>query len=247
MKFKIIFILFVSLVLLITLYLFFSPGGLTIKKVVDGDTVVLSNGEKVRLIGLDTPETKDPRVKVQFFGKKATEYLKKIAEGKEVYLKYDQQKRDKYKRLLAYIYLKKNDVCLNEEMIKEGYAFAYTRFPFSKMDEYRDFQKKALLAGKGLWGENYKDSILTIERKQDLIKNAYRDAGIEFGTPTRSNDQESIAPKDFSFVGNKNSKTLHHIDCNSAKKMKEKNKVYFKTIDEALQIGYKKCRRCFKE
>lgn len=74
-------------------------------RAVDGDTIVLNNGERVRLIGVDTPETKHPRKPVEYFGKEATAFTKRMVEGKEVRLEYDWQRKDKYGRTLAYVYL----------------------------------------------------------------------------------------------------------------------------------------------
>jgi micrococcal nuclease len=74
---------------------------LKVARVIDGDTLQLSTGETVRLIGVDTPETKDPRQPVQHFGKEATAFTRQLVEGKPVHLEYDQQRRDKYGRSLA--------------------------------------------------------------------------------------------------------------------------------------------------
>ena len=62
-------------------------------RVIDGDTIELSNGEKIRLIGVDTPETKHPRKPVEYYGKEASAFTKKMVEGKEVRLEYDVQER----------------------------------------------------------------------------------------------------------------------------------------------------------
>jgi micrococcal nuclease len=75
------------------------------ERVVDGDTLLLTNGEYVRLIGVDTPETKHPQKPVEYFGKEAYLFTKRIVEGKEVRLEYDQTRRDRYGRILAYVYL----------------------------------------------------------------------------------------------------------------------------------------------
>jgi len=87
-------------------------------RVIDGDTIVLSNGEKVRLIGVDTPETKHSQKPVEYYGKEATAFTKKMVGGKVVKLKYDVQRRDEYDRLLAYVYLM-NGTFLNAEIIKQ--------------------------------------------------------------------------------------------------------------------------------
>jgi endonuclease YncB( thermonuclease family) len=85
-----------------------SPGQLvivTVQRVIDGDTLQLDTGAKVRLISVDTPETKDPRKPVQSFWKEATAFTQHLVEGKRVHLAYDQQRRDKYGWTLDYMYL----------------------------------------------------------------------------------------------------------------------------------------------
>ena len=119
-------------------------------KVVDGDTLVLSNGEKIRLIGVDTPEIAHPLKAVQYFAKEAGSFTKTMVEGKKVRLELDWQKRDKYDRLLAYVYLE-DGTFLNAEIIKQGYGFAYTRFPFKYLEEFRRYQKEARENNRGLW------------------------------------------------------------------------------------------------
>ena len=122
-----------------------------VKRVIDGDTLELSTGERVRLIGVDTPETKDPRKPVQYFGQEATAFTRRMVEGKRVRLEYDQERRDKYGRTLAYVYLE-DGTFLNAEIIRQGYGFAYTRFPFKYLEEFRKLEGEAREAGRGLWG-----------------------------------------------------------------------------------------------
>jgi len=124
-----------------------------VKRVIDGDTLLLTNGEKVRLIGVDTPETKHPQKPVQHFGKEAYLFTEKMVEGKEVRLEYDWQRRDKYGRLLAYVYLM-DGTFLNAEIIKQGYGFAYTKFPFKYLEEFREYEREARENGRGLWRKN---------------------------------------------------------------------------------------------
>ncbi len=128
----------------------------TVRRVVDGDTLVLENKERVRLIGVDTPETKHPNKPVEYFGKEASRFTKTMCEGKRVRLEFDQANahighKDRYKRTLAYVFLE-DGTFLNAEIIKQGYGFAYTRFPFKYMDEFRGYQREARKQGRGLWG-----------------------------------------------------------------------------------------------
>jgi micrococcal nuclease len=122
-------------------------------RVIDGDTIVVEIGgqeEKVRLIGVDTPETVNPKKPVEYFGKEASEFTRKMVEGRQVRLEYDWQTRDKYGRLLAYVYLE-NGTFLNAEIIKQGYGFAYTRFPFKHLDDFRQYERDARENNRGLW------------------------------------------------------------------------------------------------
>lgn len=121
-------------------------------RVVDGDTIILSNGERVRLIGVDTPETKHPRKPVEYYGKEASAFTKGMVEGKYVRLEYDWQERDKYGRLLAYVYLL-DGTFLNAEIIKQGYGHAFTRFPFKYLEQFRQYEREAREDKRGLWAD----------------------------------------------------------------------------------------------
>jgi micrococcal nuclease len=125
---------------------------LTCSRVVDGDTIHLSDGRKVRLIGVDTPETVHPSKPVERFGKEASAYTKALVEGKEVVLDYDQEKTDKYGRTLAYVYLK-DGTHVNAAIIQNGYGFAYTKYPFKYMEQFRNLERIAREQKKGLWAD----------------------------------------------------------------------------------------------
>ena len=122
-------------------------------RVIDGDTIAVEkNGkkEKVRLIGADTPETVHPSKPVEYFGKEASEFTRKNVEGKRVRLEYDWQNRDKYGRLLAYVYIE-DGTFLNAEIIRQGYGFAYTRYPFKYLEDFREYEREARGNNRGLW------------------------------------------------------------------------------------------------
>lgn len=132
----------------------------TVEKVIDGDTIQLSNGQKVRYIGIDAPEiTKRKDSKWAYdpmpYGNEAKDFNRKLVEGKKVSLEFDVQKFDKYKRLLAYIYLEKEMV--NLKIVEAGYAMLYTSSPNIKYAEkLLEAQKDARINKRGLWG--YLDS-----------------------------------------------------------------------------------------
>lgn len=119
-------------------------------RVVDGDTIVLDGNEKIRLIGVDTPETVHPQKPVEYFGKEASAFTKKMVEGKQVRLEYDWQRQDKYGRTLAYVFLE-DGTFINAEIIKQGYGFAYTKYPFKYLEEFRKYEKEAKENNRGLW------------------------------------------------------------------------------------------------
>lgn len=119
-------------------------------RVVDGDTCVLDQIGKVRLIGVDTPETVDPRKPVQYYGKEASAFLRRLLDGKKVRIEYDQQRKDKYNRALVYLYLP-DGTFVNSVLIEKGYAHAYTRFPFKYLDQFRAKERKARMDQAGLW------------------------------------------------------------------------------------------------
>lgn len=132
-----------------------------VKKIVDGDTIDISVGEKsvrLRLIGLDTPETVDPRKPVQCFGKDASDQAKKVLQGQSVRIETDdsQGTYDKYGRLLAYVYVPLNSkpegLLFNEYMITEGYGHEYTYdLPYKYQKEFKAAEKTARESDKGLW------------------------------------------------------------------------------------------------
>lgn len=130
-----------------------------VTKVVDGDTIdVLLNGtkEKIRIIGLNTPETVDPRRGVQCFGREASNFAKQTLTGKSVYLESDptQSDRDKYGRLLRFVFLK-DGTDFGKLLIQEGYGHEYTYdIPYKYQSEYKKAQQQAQKNKKGLWAEN---------------------------------------------------------------------------------------------
>lgn len=121
--------------------------------VIDGDTIIViidGKNEKVRLIGVDTPEVNSPYTKEEPFGREASAFTKHIAEKKKVQLEYGRQKRDKYGRLLAYVYLE-DGTFLNAELVKRGYAEVFRKYPFTYRDEFIHYEKEAKENKMGLW------------------------------------------------------------------------------------------------
>lgn len=128
-----------------------------VTKVVDGDTIELDTNQTVRLIGIDTPETVDPRRPVGCFGKEASNEVKGLLTNKKVILQKDVSEVDKYKRLLRYVYLPLDNgqiLFVNDYLIREGFAKTLTYPPDVKYNEqFRQAERKAREASKGLWGK----------------------------------------------------------------------------------------------
>ena len=123
---------------------------LTCTGVVNGNTLVLSNGKQVRLIGVAIPKPKQLNKSAKNISKETSAFLKRLAEGKEVRLEYDQQERDAYGQLSAYVYLI-DGTFLNAETIKQGYGRVDPRPPFKYLKEFQHYEKKAQEAKLGLW------------------------------------------------------------------------------------------------
>ncbi len=129
-----------------------------VKRIVDGDTIVVSfdpatglgTNEKIRLIGVDTPETVDPRKPVQFYGAEASRFVTDSLLGTTVRLAFGPTMRDYFGRLLAYVFLE-DGTCFNMAIIAEGYGFAYTKYPFLFMDDFRKAERSARESKRGLW------------------------------------------------------------------------------------------------
>ncbi len=124
-----------------------------VSRTIDGDTIRLSNGERVRLIGVDTPETKHPRKPVQCFGKEASAFTRKMVQKRYITLEFDWQLRDRYGRLLAYVYRSSDKFFLNYQLVRQGYGFAYTRYPFKYMKKFVAAERYARQHKLGLWGK----------------------------------------------------------------------------------------------
>ena len=135
------------------------PTFYTVTGIVDGDTIKISmdgSVETLRLMGMDTPETVDPRKSVQCFGKEASDKAKELLSGRKIRIETDitQGARDKYDRLLAYVY-RDDGLFYNKSMIEQGYAHEYTyNLPYKYQSEFKSAQVAAQSSHLGLWSPN---------------------------------------------------------------------------------------------
>ncbi|MGH8999428.1 MAG: thermonuclease family protein [Acidimicrobiia bacterium] len=136
-----------------------TPGGrggevVAVERVVDGDTLVVRGGQRVRLIGIDTPETVDPRRPVQCFGREAADRLRSLlAAGTDVRLAYDVERTDRFGRTLAYVYRRSDGLFVNAALVAGGYAQPATYPPnVAHADDFADLARQARQTQMGLWG-----------------------------------------------------------------------------------------------
>ncbi len=159
----------------------------TVAEVVDGDTVkvdpAVAGEDEVRLIGVDTPETKDPDEEVEPYGKEASNFTESVLEDEKVELEFDNEREDKYGRLLAYVY-PMGEGMFNEDLLEQGYAQLYTVSPNTKYeDRFEAAQKEAKDADLGIWGL----------AKEQQCKLANHGNGIGKGSPECEKKKE-VAP-----------------------------------------------------
>lgn len=200
-------------------------------RVMDGDTVLLSSGRKVRLVGVDTPETVHPNRQVEHFGPEASYFTKKNLEGEVVEVVVDQKSSnsshlDRHGRLLAYVFRKTDGMDFNAELIKQGFAFAYTKFPFEREEEFRCLEEAARNSQSGLWG----DPPIGSDTAHRPIRNEISSANC----PIIGNTETLI----FHSRNDKHYRRMLRLNADGVD-----NRRCFKSRSHAKSAGYRACRR----
>jgi micrococcal nuclease len=187
-------------------------------RVVDGDTLVaaMPDGaeERLRLIGVDTPEISEPP---EPFGLEAAAYAAEHLDGRRVFLETDVTPRDRYGRLLGYLWLdspsgspgedQMREKLFNARLLLDGYAQLMTVPPNVKYaDNFREFQREARENGRGLWG--------------------------------------TAVDEEDSYIGNSSTRRFHRPDCGSAGRIAPQNQIRFETRADAFNSDYEPCRIC---
>lgn len=215
-----------------------------VKRVIDGDTVELENGEKVRYIGIDTPETLDPRKPIQCFGVEAAAKNRELVEGKRVRLEKDVTDRDKYNRLLRYIYVtgeagppsldgfgEAREILVNLELVKQGFAHSYTYPPDVKyQDLFVAAEKEARDANRGLW-----NSCPVTKENVNLSPTGVQTSNVDSSCKIKGN------------IGSTGEKIYHLPGCGSYEKTKvdeSRGEKWFCSEDEAVSAGWRKAKNC---
>jgi micrococcal nuclease len=128
-----------------------------VERVIDGDTLLLADGARVRLIGVDCPETVKPHHPIEPFGPEASAFTKSFVAGGQVRLQFDRERIDRYDRFLAYVFV--GDAMLNEELLRAGLARVEHRFHYSQSikRQFDQAEEEARLERRGIWSEDALD------------------------------------------------------------------------------------------
>lgn len=194
-----------------------------VTKVVDGDTIYADVGdynEKIRFVGLNTPEINLEDGSDEYFGREAFDYSKKLLTNKKIYLEQDLSDRDKYQRMLRIVWFREpddinnisfeefRDNTINAKLVKEGYAIAHVYPPDDKYGDWlAELEKEAKDNKLGMWADRNSNNIST-----EKIK------------------------------GNKNSKIYHLPGGENYNNISEKNTIYFESEEDAIAAGFKRAK-----
>lgn len=220
----------------------------TVKRAVDGDTIELSDGRKLRYIGIDTPESVDPRKPVECIGPEATEKNKQLVEGKQVELEKDVSETDHFGRLLRYVYV--DGVMVNDILVREGFARASQYPPDVKYQkQFDEAQASAQHNEWGIWSELCANPMPTVVGIVQPVVTPT--ASVSSTANNNSVAQTNTTPSGECVIkGNINSKNeyIYHLpECGSYEKTKidpARGERYFCTEQEAQAAGWRKAGNC---
>jgi micrococcal nuclease len=217
-------------------------------RVSDGDTLVVqvdpNRQEKVRLVGIDTPEmAQEP------WGERAKAFTERLALGKMVRLESDVQPRDQYGRLLAYAYVGKTFI--NYELVRQGYAMLLTYPPnVAHVEQFTQAQKLARAEGKGIW--NTRDGLDQSPRdfrrqKRSGTNGGAASAPVADALPkgaasTLAGNKGSLSPG--AVIANGKSRVFHDQACSSGASIGTANRIVLKSAADAKSKGFTACKRC---
>lgn len=238
-----------------------------VTRVVDGDTVEVSDGNstyKLRLIGVNTPETVHPNKDVEFFGKEASDFTKEKLTDATIYLEKDVSDTDRYQRLLRYVWLEKpsnnptedeiKEKMFNAILVKEGYAYSSAYAPDIKHQELFDkLQKQAEESNAGLWNQEARSEFENKETEETVV-----DESQQTGTTNSdgsvigitSTEEVKIGKRTFTadttpnvIKGNANSMIYHRPGQRDYNRISVNNVVHFSTAADAEAADYRPAQR----
>lgn len=210
----------------------------TVTRVIDGDTIELADGRRVRYIGIDTPEIVDPRKPVECFGKESSEENRRLVDSKTVRLEKDVSDTDTYRRLLRYVFV--DDQMVNESLVRGGFAHSSTYPPDIKyQDRLQQAEQEARDNKSGLWGS------CPLGRNTSNASNIGT-TGNANNTPSVSSDSGASCV----IKGNisSNGEKIYHLPgCGSYEKTsidESRGERWFCTEEEAVAAGWRKAKNC---
>lgn len=205
-----------------------------VTRVVDGDTIEIEGGQRVRYIGIDTPETVDPRKAVQCFGKEASTKNKELVEGKQVRLEKDISETDKYGRLLRYVWV--GDIFVNDYLVRQGYAHSSSYPPDIKyQNQFTQAQNEAKSNYRGLW------------ESCDVTKNQNEPTNAPNVADNANNPAQSGNCLIKGNISSSGEKIYHVQGCQSYSKTvidTGAGERWFCSEEEAVQAGWRKALNC---
>lgn len=218
----------------------------TVLKVVDGDTMhidELPNDAKVRLLGVDTPETKHATKGIQFWGKEASAFTKKTLNGQKVVFHIDiEHQYGVFGRPLVYIELL-DGRDFNGMLIEQGFARVTKEYPFNRMQEYLKLEVIAKKHKRGMWDADKRKVFDDKKRREEAAKEAKVQAKLEAERKERQRLIDEALAAGGRYIHGQNSKVLHEPFC---KRRPKKSVVHRKTVEECVADGMRK-HSCFKK
>lgn len=213
-----------------------------VTRVVDGDTIIVDvdgTEERIRMIGIDTPESVHPDADRNVeYGKVASAFTREKLQDQNVTLEYDVEERDRYGRILAYVWL--DGEMLNKTLLQEGHAKVATYPPNVKyVDDFTALQEQARDNEKGVWAY---DVFEKIDPALPIVANNSSGDSSEVSSASQSDTKQPEVA--YTYVGNSNTKKFHESGCRSVKQMAAHNIVAFETRDDAINRGYDPCKVC---
>jgi len=202
-----------------------------VKRVIDGDTFELASGEKVRLIGVNTPEIHG---QTEHYGKEAAAFAERELTGRSVYLFRDVSDRDRYGRLLRYVFVEGDEVMFNERLLREGYAQVMTVSPDVLFaDAFVALQREARARQAGLWAASGAQDDAGAEGKGNGRINA-----------GKTGDTDTPPPCPDPIKGNINSRgdKIYHVPGGRSYEA-TKPEQWFCSEEEAIAAGFRKASR----
>lgn len=213
-----------------------------VTRVIDGDTIEIEGGKRVRYIGIDTPETVDPRKALECFGREASEENRRLVDSKTVRLEKDISQIDRYGRLLRYVYI--DDVMINEALVRGGFAHASTFPPDIKyQQQFLNAEREARENGRGLWaGCSINNPTPEVRLPQSVPLSGSTPEEREFAAGQLN--PSCVIKGNISTNGEK----IYHLSgCGSYDKTsidESKGERWFCSEDEAQKAGWRKAKNC---